>query len=283
MAKVQRAGQSFGVEMEFGDTFWRNIAGLFSGFILADVGFGLAVAAQLVTGDSKTFWFLNRSTGLVAYVLIWASVAWGLLLSTKLGKGTLRVPGILDAHQYLSSLAVGFAVFHGLILMGDHYLSFTIGTVLIPFTGAYKPLLVALGQFGMWLSFAMILSFFARKWIGYRLWRRLHYFSFVAFWSALAHGALLGTDSKFLWAQIMYLTTGGVILYLFLYRIIAMLEEHLQHRRANRRKPVLPVVAPLTTASQAALNPFTQRSHRRRNGTLSVDLLRKGEKAGLLR
>ncbi len=43
-------------------------------------------------------------------------------------------------------------------------------------------------------SLALAASFNARKWIGQKGWRRLHFASFGAFWLALGHAVLTGTD-----------------------------------------------------------------------------------------
>ena len=93
----------------------------------------------------------------------------------------MRPPLLLDAHQFLSTAAVGFASFHGLVLMGDRYVSFPLLAIVVPFTGSYEPLLVAFGQIAIWLSVLLIGSFHLRRHLGGQAWRRLHYASFVAF------------------------------------------------------------------------------------------------------
>ena len=101
--------------------------GALIGLSLAVAGFVVAVSATGLAGQTTSFWYLSRSAGLVAYLLLWGSVVWGLLLSSKIGQGRLRTPVLLDAHQFLSNVAIGFAAFHGLVLMGDRYLSFPVG------------------------------------------------------------------------------------------------------------------------------------------------------------
>jgi DMSO/TMAO reductase YedYZ heme-binding membrane subunit len=80
--------------------------------------------------------------------------------------------------------------------MGDRYVSFPLRAVILPFGGSYEPLLVSFGQIAVWLSLLLIASFHVRRHIGGRVWRRLHYASFVAFWLAVAHGLLLGTNAR---------------------------------------------------------------------------------------
>ena len=208
------------------DSIWGAILGTLMGLALAGGGFAIGVGAFGLTGETQSYWYLSRAAGFVAYLLLWGSVAWGLLLSTKIAKGAARAPVLLDAHQFLSGIGVGFAFFHGLILMGDRYLSFPLRAVLVPFAGEYEPLLVAAGQIGLWLSALLIVTFYVRKQIGQKLWRLIHYSSFLAFWLVLIHAAAMGTESKFLGVQFFYLLTGGAILFLTYYRFLTARSSH---------------------------------------------------------
>jgi predicted ferric reductase len=191
------------------------------GITLATGGFVIGIGATGLVVGTTSFWYLSRATGFVAYLLLWGSVTWGLLLSSGTGRRWMRPPLLLDAHQFLSALGVGFACFHGLVLMGDRYVSFPLRAVILPFGGSYEPLLVAFGQLAAWLSLLLIASFHVRRHIGGRVWRRLHYASFVAFWLAVAHGLLLGTERTTVWANVVYLTTASVVTFLTFYRVLA--------------------------------------------------------------
>jgi len=191
------------------------------GITLATGGFVIGMGATGLAAGTTSFWYLSRGTGFVAYLLLWGSVTWGLLLSTGTGRAWMRPPQLLDAHQFLSAAGAGFACFHGLVLMGDRYVSFPLRAVILPFGGSYEPLLVAFGQIAVWLSLLLIASFHVRRHIGGRLWRRLHYASFMAFWLAFAHGLLLGTEQTTAWALVVYMTTASVVIFLTFCRVLA--------------------------------------------------------------
>lgn len=191
------------------------------GSTLATGGFVIGIGAAGLAAGTTSFWYLSRATGFVAYLLLWGSVTWGLLLSTGAGRALMRPPQLLDAHQFLGALGVGFACFHGLVLMGDRYVSFPLRAVILPFGGSYEPLLVAFGQIATWLALLLIASFHVRRLIGGRVWRRLHYASFVAFWLAFTHGLLLGTERATVWANVVYLTTASVVTFLTFCRVLA--------------------------------------------------------------
>jgi predicted ferric reductase len=197
------------------------LASALVGAALAAAGFIVGIGATGLAEGTTSFWYLSRASGFVAYLLLWGAVVWGLLLSTGLGRAWMRPPQLLDAHQFLSAVSVGFASFHGLVLMGDRYVRFPLRAVVLPFAGSYEPLLVACGQIAIWLSVLLIASFHLRRRIGGRAWRRVHYASFAAFWLALVHGIALGTETATIWAACLYLATAGPVILLSLHRVLS--------------------------------------------------------------
>ena len=196
---------------------WSVLLGGIVAIGLAAAGFILGVGAAGKAGETQSFWYLSRSAGLVAYALLWGSVVWGLLLSGRPG-GRLRPPALWDAHQFLSNTALGFAFFHALVLIGDRYANFPLSAILAPFAGSYKPALVALGQIALWLSLFLSLSFVVRKQIGQKAWRAFHYTAYGAFWLALLHSVLMGSDTNLLWVKWLYIGTAGAVALLTVWR-----------------------------------------------------------------
>lgn len=219
-SQTNRPTPQMGLESDGSDTIWGAILGTVIGLSLAVASFAIGVGAFGLAGETQSFWYLSRSSGFVAYLLLWGSVVWGLLLSSKIAKGVARPAALLDAHQFLSGVGLGFGFFHGLILMGDRYLAFPLAAVLVPFGSAYEPLLVAAGQIGLWLSALLIATFYVRRWIGWKVWRWVHFSSFLAYWAVVIHAAALGSESSLAWAQWLYLVTGGVVFFLTTYRIL---------------------------------------------------------------
>ena len=86
--------------------------------------------------------------------------------------------------------------------------------------------MVAFGQVAAWLCLLLIASFHVRRHIGGRAWRRLHYASFVAFWLAVAHGLLLGTERTTVWANTLYMMTVSIVTFLTFYRILVTTRVH---------------------------------------------------------
>jgi predicted ferric reductase len=196
------------------------IAGAVLAGVIAPAVLPLMVQS-LLGAEPKAYWYMTRASALVAFVLLWISMLLGLMMTNKLARAWPGGPTAFSLHQHTSLLALGFAVFHGLILLGDQYIGYTLGQVLVPFSGAtYKPLWVGIGQVGIYLLTVVGLSFYARRQITQRVWRLIHFASFAMFIMALAHGIFSGTDSSVLPVQIMYLLAAASTAFMTIYRII---------------------------------------------------------------
>lgn len=175
--------------------------------------------ASLAGPEPKAYWYLARSSAFAAYGLLWISTATGLLLTNRLARLWPGGPTAFDLHQYTSLLGLALALFHAAILLGDGYLDYSIGQILVPFVNApYRPLWVGLGQLALYALGLVSLSFYTRRWLGPRTWRGVHALGYAVFLLALLHGVLSGTDSAQPAAQWLYWTTGGSVLFLSLYR-----------------------------------------------------------------
>jgi len=175
---------------------------------------------SLSADQPKVFWYLTRSTAFIAYFLLWFSMILGVGVTNKLAA---RWPGLAkanDLHQFVSLLGLAFGLFHGLILMGDHYLNLSIVQVLLPFSMAqYRPVEVGIGQTAFYLWAIVFLSFYVRKRIGSKVWRGIHFGAYLILLGSLVHGLLGGTDAATLGATLFYWSTGGILLFLTVYRI----------------------------------------------------------------
>jgi predicted ferric reductase len=106
--------------------------------------------------------------------------------------------------------------------VGDHYINYSIAQVLVPFANtSYRPMWVGLGQVGWYLLVLVGVSFYMRKWIGHRLGRVIHFLSFVVYAIALLHAVATGTDSGSGWVRGLYWITGGSMLFVTIYRVVA--------------------------------------------------------------
>jgi predicted ferric reductase len=172
-------------------------------------------------GISNVYWYLSRSSALVGYVLLWASMVLGVAITGKLARVWPGGPMAFDLHQYLSILGIGFAVLHVVTLLGDSYIGYSIGQLLLPFgAGSYQPFWVGLGQVATYLLIPVMISFYARKALGPRGWRTIHGLSYLLFGMTLLHGLFSGSDSAALWTTALYWFTGVSLVGLTAYRVV---------------------------------------------------------------
>lgn len=184
------------------------------------------LTASLLGPEPKAYWYLSRASGLVAFVLVWASVSMGLLITSRVSRVWPGGPTAFDLHQFLGLLGLGMAAFHALVLLGDPYLGYTLLGLLVPGAGAaYRPVWVAMGQAGLYLGLVVALSFYVRRRIGPRTWRLLHYGSFAVYALVLAHGLAAGTDVAAPAVLALYWLTGGVTYFLLVYRLLVSVRE----------------------------------------------------------
>jgi predicted ferric reductase len=182
------------------------------------------LAQSLVGNDPKAYWYLSRGSAFVSLGLLWISMALGLLITNKIARTWPGAPAAFAIHEYVSLLGLAFAVFHALVIMGDHYINFQLTEILIPFaTLSYRPNWVGLGQLGFYIWVILSASFYVRQRIGPKVWRFLHYASFFTFLMALFHGLTSGTDTSMPWAQNLYWFLGGSLIFLVMYRIVSSL------------------------------------------------------------
>jgi len=174
-------------------------------------------------GDApKAYWYLSRATAFVALSLLWLSMALGLGITNKMARLWPGAPAAFALHEYVSLLGLAFAIFHAIVILGDHYINFTLLQVFIPFsTVDYRPFWVGIGQLGFYTWAILALSFYIRPAIGQKSWRFLHYGSFAMYLMGIFHGIFSGTDTSAGWAQNYYWYSAGSLLFLLMYRILA--------------------------------------------------------------
>ena len=199
------------------------------------------LAFSLGSGEPKAYWYLSRATAFVSLSLLWISMALGLGITNKMARLWPGAPAAFAIHEYVSLLGLAFAMFHALVILGDHYINFSLVQVLIPFsTLDYKPFWVGLGQIGFYTWALVALSFYIRPVIGQKFWRLLHYLSFGMYFLGLFHGIFSGTDSTAVWAQQYYWFSGASLLFLFFVRIISVVVDFLFPQKKRPAPAVRP-------------------------------------------
>jgi len=180
---------------------------------------GQAFDALFAASSVQALWYVTRAAGLMAYLLLWLSTAWGIAVSSKIFDPALQGAFTYDFHQFTSLLSIGFVVLHVLVLLADRYLPFSVAAILVPFIAPYRPLWVGIGVIGFYLTLLVTVTFYIRRRIGIKTFRMIHLLSYITFVFAAIHSLMAGTDSPLAATQWMYAGTTLVIVFLTTYRI----------------------------------------------------------------
>lgn len=167
----------------------------------------------------KIYWYLSRASGIVSFTILWVSMALGLGITNKMARLWPGAPSAFAIHQYTSLLGLAFAIYHGLVLMGDHFVDFSLPRLIVPFTIAYETFWVGLGQICFYIWLLIVMSFYIRQRIGQKTWRMIHYANFVIYAMAFLHGIKSGTDSDIQWIAWYFWLASASLVLLLAYRI----------------------------------------------------------------
>lgn len=169
---------------------------------------------------ASSAWQASRAAGLVSFALLWASVIWGILVSSKPFSSKISRAAILDWHRILSTAALAFAGIHAGVLMLDSHAGYGAADLLVPFAAEDSPVATAMGVVAFELGMAIAVSFRLRKYLGMRAWRALHLLAYPVFVLALAHFIAIGTEAKRAYVFVLALSSAFSVLFASAFRVI---------------------------------------------------------------
>jgi methionine sulfoxide reductase heme-binding subunit len=196
------------------------------------------------------WWLASRSAGIVAYVLLSASVVLGLAMALKLA-APRRTAVLRTVHERIALLALGALAAHGLLLLGDGFLRPGLGGILVPFAMSYRPTWTGIGILAGYLTAGLSLTYYARRHLGARRWRAAHRLIPVAWAMAVVHVIGSGSDAGSLWLQVVLALTMSGVLTLLGYRVLGGRSAH--EATPRDRRP-----APVAASAVVASDPTTQ-------------------------
>lgn len=139
-------------------------------------------------------WYVSRSTGIVTWGLLLASILWGFLHATRLLGRRVRPWWMLGVHRFLGALATVFVVVHVLALVADNYTTFGLADILVPFASRWRPIPVALGVVALYVLMAVEITSLLQRHLPRKAWRQIHLASYGLFAFATVHALSAGTD-----------------------------------------------------------------------------------------
>lgn len=144
-------------------------------------------------------WYLIRSTGVVALVLLTLATALGILASNRGRLGGQPRFVTAAVHRSVSLLSVVFVGIHVVTTLLDPYAAVSLLAVVVPGARAANAFWVGVGALSLDLVVALVVTSLLRVRLGYRTWRATHWLAYLSWPLAFAHSVGMGTDASALW------------------------------------------------------------------------------------
>ena len=146
--------------------------------------------------SSHFWWYVARASGLVAWGLVVASCAWGLLHAIRAFGRRPSPAWMLSLHRYLSALAIAFVAMHVAAILADDFVHFGLVDVFVPMVSSWHPLAVAWGIVSMYVIVVVEGTSLARARVSPKVWRGIHVLSYVLLAMVTIHLLTAGTDAN---------------------------------------------------------------------------------------
>jgi sulfoxide reductase heme-binding subunit YedZ len=208
-----------------------------------------------MSSTGTAYWYLTRSTGVVALLLLSAVVVLGTLGPMRLGSSP-RWPrfAIGTLHRDLSLLVVIVLVIHIATTVLDGFAPIGWLDAVIPFRSSYRPLWLGFGALACDLLLALVFTSLIRVRLGQRRWRAVHWLAYVSWPVAMLHGLGTGSDADQSWMLIFTAICAGAVLSAFVARVH---RDPAPFRSLRTGWLSLAFVTPVALAVFAAIGPLS--------------------------
>ena len=186
---------------------------------------------------SELWWYLSRSSGIVATVLIVASLGWGLLFSARATGNRRRPNWWLDLHKYLGGLAFIFTLVHIAAIFQDPLGGIGLKQIFIPMTADGRTWSLTWGVIATYIFGAVVFTSWPRKRLRPKVWLAVHLLSIPGTLMAAGHAWMLGSSRDALWFQALLATLAGLVVYPSVIRVAVAVAK--RRRRLARNRPQL--------------------------------------------
>jgi predicted ferric reductase len=157
----------------------------------------------ILATSSTTLWYSTRATGIVALVLLTATMVLGILTAGRVRTRSWPAFAQADLHKRVSILAMVFLTIHVLTAVLDTYVHLGWASIVVPFSSSYEPFWTGLGAVAVDLMVAVAVSSALRQRISARTWRGIHWLAYGSWPVAMAHSLGEGTDAAKLWMDVL--------------------------------------------------------------------------------
>ncbi len=162
---------------------------------------------------NQWLWYLTRSSGIVAMVLMVASLGWGLLFSARETGKRLRPAWWLDLHNWLGGLALVFTSIHVVAAFADSDLAIGLKQVFIPGSASSRGGALSWGVVAFYGLLVVVFTSWPKKLFKRRVWRTVHLLSIPATLFACMHAYQMGSEASTVWFKGLLVLLAGAVSY----------------------------------------------------------------------
>lgn len=180
----------------------------------------------------KLAWYVARSSGLIAWAIVTASILWGITLSSRLVRKRGIPAWLLDLHRYLGTLSIVFTAVHLVALVADNWVYFGWKELFIPMATEWRPGATAWGIAAFYLMLAIQITSWMMRRLPRRLWHAIHLTSFPLFIAATIHGFQSGADRSNRLVQWLAFVGITLVITLVIFRVLTF-----KPRKRRRTRP----------------------------------------------
>lgn len=154
------------------------------------------ITAGAPTLSQAPYWYVTRSTGIAAFVLLTLATVVGVT-ATHRGAASPRWPRFVtqDLHRNLSLLALGLLVVHIVSTIVDGFVSISWWSVIVPGASDYRTWWVALGTIAFDTLLLILATSLLRLQLSPSWWRGIHLSSYLMWPLLWLHFWKTGTDA----------------------------------------------------------------------------------------
>lgn len=201
---------------------------------------------------SDLWWYVSRSSGVVATILLVTAVVWGFFFAARATGQRRRPNWWLDLHRYLGGLAFVFTVVHLIAVYQDHLSGIGLLQVFVPMTATGWEWGITWGVIATYIFAAVVFTSWPSKRLSRRTWLTVHLLSVPGTLMAATHAWMVGSSRNGLWFQVLLALLAGLAVYPAVLRIAAAINKHSRRRVSSR---------PVATGGRPRVEPGGRRHH----------------------
>jgi predicted ferric reductase len=148
---------------------------------------------------TEALWALGRGTGIVALVMFTITLVLGVLTRSGRPVAGLGRFGVADVHRTAALTGTGLVAVHVGSLLFDPYAQLRLVDLFLPFLGSYRPLYLGLGTLALDLLAVVTVVSLLRHRVGPRVFKAVHWATYLLWPVALVHALGTGTDAASAW------------------------------------------------------------------------------------